>query len=103
MLCRRSPAQWSLLTLLAVDKTNKRLEETLRTVFTSVLHLEPRLSLEQLTTVLGWQTTNGANIHFPPGYGRGVGVFPIQAFLNHDCRYVIPLIVVLTDDWQEQH
>ena len=63
----RSPAQWSLLTLLAVDKTNERLLETLRKVFTSVLSLEPRFSLEQLNTVLGWQTTNGANIHFPPG------------------------------------
>ena len=63
----RSPAQWSLLTLLAVDKTNERLLETLRKVFTSVLSLEPRIRLEQLNTVLGWQTTNGANIHFPPG------------------------------------
>ena len=63
----RSPAQWSLLTLLAVDKTNERLLEILRTVFTSVLSLEPKISLEQLNTVLGWQTTNGANIHFPPG------------------------------------
>ena len=66
-MCCRSPAQWSLLTLLAVDKTNERLLEILRTVFTSVLSLEPRISLEQLNTVLGWQTTNGANIHFPPG------------------------------------
>ena len=36
--------------------------------------------------MFGIQSTNGANIHFKPGYGTGVGVFPIQAYLNHSCK-----------------
>ena len=66
----RSPAQWSLLQLLAVDKTNERLWELLETLYSSILHLDGRLTKADLRTVLGWQTTNGANIHFPPGQKR---------------------------------
>ena len=43
----------------------------------------------ELKQVVGIQSTNGASLHFYPGHGSGVGVYPVQAFLNHDCRFVI--------------
>ena len=29
--------------------------------------------------IIASQCTNGANLHFLPGHGRGVGVYPVQA------------------------
>ena len=40
----------------------------------------PKSALEQSYTIYFlWQCTNGANLHFLPGHGRGVGVYPVQA------------------------
>ena len=49
---------------------------------------DPRIEEQDLKLVFGIQSTNGALLHFPPGYGRALGVFPIQAFLNHSCMLV---------------
>ena len=48
---------------------------------------DTRIKEDELRHVFGIQSTNGANIHFKDGFGAGVGVFPIQAYLNHSCRY----------------
>ena len=46
---------------------------------------DPRITLADLRQAFGIQSTNGALLHLPPGYGRGLAVYPIQAFLNHSC------------------
>jgi len=38
-----------------------------------------------LKHAFGIQSTNGALLHLPPGYGRGLAVYPMQALLNHSC------------------
>ena len=47
---------------------------------------DPRLEENELKRVFGIQSTNGANVHLPPGFGRGLGLYPIFAFINHSCR-----------------
>ena len=46
-----------------------------------------RITLEDLRKAHGVLTTNGALLHLPQGYGRGMAVYPMQALLNHSCMY----------------
>ena len=63
-------------------------------IIKKVLHLDPRVKEDELKEIFGIQVekfnltviivftsqcTNGANLHFLPGHGRGVGVYPVQA------------------------
>merc|ERR1712106_295099 len=68
---------------------NHQVNETvwcfIQDAFHKVLHLDPRIEEEDLLLVFGIQSTNGAILHLPPGYGRGVGVFPTQGLLIHSC------------------
>ena len=48
---------------------------------------DERITECDLEHVVGIQSTNGASLHFTSGHGSGVGVYPVQAFLNHDCRF----------------
>ena len=54
-------------------------------VHEAVLHHDPRILASDLRHVHGVLTTNGALLHLPPGYGRGMAVYPHQALLNHSC------------------
>lgn len=81
----RDPPAWSLLTNLKGHQANESVWSLIATAFHSVLHLDPRIELEELRQVFCIQSTNGANLHLPTGYGRGVAVYPIQALLNHSC------------------
>jgi len=82
----RDPPTWSLVYSLINDKANESVWRIIKDAFDTVLHLDDRIKEEDLKYVFGIQSTNGANIHFKPGYGTGVGVFPIQAYLNHSCK-----------------
>ena len=57
---------------------------------------DEKIKEEDLLHVFGIQTTNGANIHFHSGYGSGIGVYPLQAYLNHSCRCVYHFLIVCT-------
>jgi|LakMenE01Jun11ns_1017448.scaffolds.fasta_scaffold5506981_1 hypothetical protein len=46
---------------------------------------DPRIELDELKRVFEIQSTNGANLHFRADIGRGLGVYPIYALLNHSC------------------
>jgi len=81
----RDPAAWSVFTNLMNHQVNENVWKLIQHAFQTVLHLDQRIDEESLRFVFGIQSTNGALLHFPPGFGRGVGVFPIQAFLNHSC------------------
>eukprot|EP00092_Neocalanus_flemingeri_P003775 GFUD01004063.1.p1 GENE.GFUD01004063.1~~GFUD01004063.1.p1 ORF type:complete len:492 (+),score=147.83 GFUD01004063.1:26-1501(+) len=81
----RDPAAWSILTNLMNHQVNENVWRLLQDAFHTVLHLDPRITVDDLRHVFGIQSTNGAILHFPPGFGRGVGVFPIQALINHSC------------------
>jgi hypothetical protein len=81
----REPGEWALVTNLMSDKLNPQVWAAILEVYRKVLHLDPRIEEEELKRVFGVQCTNGANLHFLPGHGRGLGVYPVQAFLNHSC------------------
>lgn len=81
----RNPSEWSIVSNLMCDKMNLPVWSIIQAVFKKVLHLDPRVQEEELKQIFGIQCTNGANLHFLPGHGRGVGVYPVQAFLNHSC------------------
>ena len=54
-------------------------------VHEAVLHHDPRILASDLRHVHGVLTTNGALLYLPPGYGRGMALYPHQALLNHSC------------------
>jgi len=81
----RDPSAWSVFTSLMSHQFNEQVWKIIQHAYRTVLHLNPRIDEESLKLVFSIQSTNGALLHFPPGFGRGVGVFPIQAFLNHSC------------------
>jgi len=81
----RNPGEWSIVSNLMCDKMNKPVWAIIQGVYQKVLHLDPRVKEDELKEIFGIQCTNGANLHFLPGHGRGVGVYPVQAFLNHSC------------------
>jgi len=81
----RDPPAWSVFTNLMSHQFNEQVWKIIQHAFHNILHLDPRIEEQDLKLVFGIQSTNGALLHFPPGYGRALGVFPIQAFLNHSC------------------
>ena len=50
-----------------------------------LLWQDPRIELAELKRVFEIQSTNGANLHVRGERGRGLGVYPIFALLNHSC------------------
>ena len=54
-------------------------------VHEAILHHDPRILASDLRHVHGVLTTNGALLYLPPGYGRGMALYPRQALLNHSC------------------
>ena len=72
---------------MAVDKVNDGLWSKVKAAYEKFLYIDERIEETDLRHVVGVQATNGASLHFPSSdYGQGVGVYPLQAFLNHDCR-----------------
>jgi len=81
----RDPELWTLTSSLMGQNIHESVWEELKSLHETILHHEPRISLEDLRLVHGIITTNGALLHLPPGYGRGLSVYPLQALLNHSC------------------
>ena len=72
---------------MAVDKFNECLWSKVNTAHEKFLYIDERIEEDDLRHAVGVQATNGANLHFPSSdYGHAVGVYPLQAFLNHSCR-----------------
>lgn len=82
----RDPETWNMLSQMAVDKIHEPLMKSVESTHSKFLYIDERLQESDLRHLVGIQSTNGASLHFPPGHGKGVGVYPIQAFLNHDCN-----------------
>ena len=62
-----------------------------------------RITLDDLRKAHGVLTTNGALLHLPQGYGRGMAVYPIQALLNHSCMYdTILKVKTIHNDFKPQ-
>ena len=102
VLCR-DPQAWTVLCSLMDENINPSVWSDISTLYQNILHLvriqsntlkhklitgcqDPRLLLTDLRRAFGVQSTNGALLHLPPGHGRGLAVYPLQAFLNHSCR-----------------
>ena len=95
---------WSVICNMAQDKINEELEIISHTAFNKILSKvfftinvldfdwdlpqDNRITEDELILVIRVLATNGANLHFPsPEYGSAVGVYPFQAYLNHNCRF----------------
>jgi len=81
----REPSAWSLVSSLMDQNINESVWQDLNMLHEKILHHESRISLEDLRLAHGVLSTNGALLHLPPGFGRGVAVYPMQALLNHSC------------------
>ena len=84
-VCSRYPESWDLVSSLMDQNTQPAVLAELDAVHEAVLHYDPRILASDLRHVHGVLTTNGALLHLPPGYGRGMAVYPHQALLNHSC------------------
>ena len=95
---------WSVICNMAQDKINQELEIISHTAFNQILLKvgqftnvfllsssllqDNRITEDEFILVVRVLATNGANLHFPsPEYGSAVGVYPFQAYLNHNCRF----------------
>ena len=56
---------------MAVDKMNTSLWSKVKIAFDKFLHADPRLTEGDLKHLVGVQSTNGASLHFPSGFGQG--------------------------------
>ncbi|XP_023325101.1 protein msta [Eurytemora carolleeae] len=81
----RDPGTWNLVSMLMDHDGNPELWKSILQAYKSILIKDPRFEENELKRVFGIQCTNGANLHLPPTHGRGVGVYPIFALLNHSC------------------
>jgi len=81
----RDPGSWNLVSMLMDHEVSDTLWELIRQAFKAVLHQDSRFEESELKRVFGIQTTNGANLQLPHGHGRGLGLYPIFALLNHSC------------------
>ena len=56
---------------MAVDKVNTSLWNKVKTAFDKFLYADPRVAESDLKHLVGVQSTNGASLHFPSGFGQG--------------------------------
>jgi len=82
----RDPGTWDLVSMLINHQVSEILWTPIQEAINTVLVKDDRFDVCEMERVFGIQSTNGANVHLPPGFGRGLGVYPIFAFMNHSCR-----------------